>query len=189
MVLLNHSDLAFWLVCLTYPYPMIFERVSNKPTDLFFERNYSSAMAVYAAALSGGSQIGPVIAGYLIQAKGWRWFFILCAIIAGFNFVTTIFMLPETTYEPEQILEPTEDIEKDTHSHVEAVRTRSQAGDRAQLDYGEYFKGLFTMEITPAAREKGVFKYFAYLFILPFPLLLVPGILIASIMYGVVLGG
>ncbi|KAJ5760434.1 hypothetical protein N7520_007590 [Penicillium odoratum] len=160
--------------------------------DLFFERNYSSAMALYAASLSGGSQIGPVIAGYLIEARGWRWFFILCAILAAFNFVTAIFMLPETTYEPEAEEEPeqVEDLEKDSHSHVEAVRRiQSQVGDRVDMDYGLHFKGLFTFSLTKEAREKGVFKHFAYLFMLPFPLLLVPGVLIASIMYGVVLGG
>lgn len=163
----------------------------NNPIDLFFERNYASAMAAYAAFLSGGSQIGPMIAGYLIEARGWRWFFILCAIIAAVNFVTTIFMLPETIYEPDvdETQEQTEEIEKDAHSHLETIPTRSQVGDRASLDYGEYFKGLFTVGLTKSAQKAGVFKYFAYLFVLPFPLLLIPGVLIASIMYGVVLGG
>lgn len=146
-------------------------------------------MAIYAGFLSGGSQIGPVIAGYLIQARGWRWFFILCAIIAAVNFVTTIFFLPETIYESEEEPEVADDIEKDIPGHIEAVRTTSQVADRPNMDYGEYMKGLFSFNITKEAKEKGVFKHFVYLFVLPFPLLLVPGILIASLMYGVVLGG
>ncbi|KAJ5792671.1 uncharacterized protein N7503_008649 [Penicillium pulvis] len=158
-------------------------------SDLFFERNYASAMALYAAALSGGSQIGPMIAGFLIESKGWRWFFILCSILAAFNFVTAIFFLPETTYESEEELEQFEDVEKDSHSHVEAVRVQSQGGDRLKMDYGAHWKGLFTFGITKEAKEKGVIKHLAYLFLLPFPLLLVPGVLIASLMYGVVLGG
>ncbi|KAJ5174677.1 uncharacterized protein N7482_000554 [Penicillium canariense] len=160
--------------------------------DIFFERNYASAMAVYAAFLSGGSQIGPMIAGYLIEARGWRWFFILCAIIAAVNFVTAIFMLPETIYEPDEqpaTAEENEEIEKGLDSHLETIPTRSQVGDRVKMDYGEYFKGLFTLNITKGAKEKGVFKFFAYLLVLPLPLLLVPGVLIASIMYGAVLGG
>lgn len=145
-------------------------------------------MAVYAAFLSGGSQIGPVIAGYLIQARGWRWFFILCTIIAAVNLVTTIFMLPETIYEPEEDdPQPTDDYEKDAHHHLETVS--SHMVNRAKFDYGEYVKGLTTFSITKSAKEKGAFKLFAYLFVLPFPLLLVPGVLIASMMYGVVLGG
>jgi MFS family permease len=148
-------------------------------------------MAVYAGFLSGGSQIGPMIAGYLIEARGWRWFFILCAIIAGVNFLTTIFMLPETIYETDEgeLPEQPEEIEKDVHSHLETIPTRSQVGDRVSMDYGEYFKGLFTISLTKGAKKTGVFKYFTYLFVLPFPLLLIPGVLIASIMYGVVLGG
>jgi MFS family permease len=147
-------------------------------------------MAVYAAFLSGGSQIGPVIAGYLIEARGWRWFFILCAIIAAVNFVTTIFMLPETIYDREEEPEVTEDFEKNAHTHLESVQTlQSQVGDRVKMDYDEYMKGLFTFNITKEAKEKGVLKHMAYIFVLPFPMLLVPGVLIASAMYGVVLGG
>lgn len=142
-------------------------------------------MAIYAGFLSGGSQIGPVIAGYLIQARGWRWFFILCAIIAAVNFVTTIFFLPETIYEPEQNSETTEDTEKALAGHIEAVPTTGSVS----MDYNEYMKGLFSFKITKGAKEKGILKLFTYLFLLPFPLLLVPGILIASLMYGVVLGG
>lgn len=146
-------------------------------------------MAVYAAFLSGGSQIGPVIAGYLIEARGWRWFFYLCAIITAVNLVSTIFLLPETICESEEEPEPIDDTEKDAHNHIEAVPSRAQAGDRAKMDYGEYWRGLFIFSLTKEAKEKGVLKHFAYLFVLPFPLLLFPGILIASLMYGVMLGG
>lgn len=147
-------------------------------------------MAVYAAFLSGGSQIGPVIAGYLIQARGWRWFFILCSIIAAVNLVTTIFMLPETIYERDEEPEVHDDFEKGATGHLEAVPTlQSQVGDRVKMDYGDYAKSLFTFHITKEAKEKGVLKHLAYIFALPLPMLLVPGVLIASVMYGVVLGG
>lgn len=160
-----------------------------KGLDLFYERNYSSAMAIYAAFLSGGSQIGPVIAGYLIEAKGWRWFFILCAIIAAVNFITTIFLLPETLYEVELEPEVINDIEKDVHSHVETVtRSDTRTEARAQMDYQTYWKDLWSFKISEKAKERGIIKHFAYLFILPFPLLLIPGVLVASAMYGVILG-
>lgn len=99
-------------------------------------------------------------------------------------------MLPETIYERDEEPEVIDDFEKDAFGHIEAVQTlQSQVGDRVELDYGEYMKGLFTFHITKEAKEKGVLKHLAYLFVLPFPMLLVPGVLIASIMYGVVLGG
>jgi MFS family permease len=40
--------------------------------DMFMERYFATAMALFAMFLSGGSQIGPVIAGYLIADRGWR---------------------------------------------------------------------------------------------------------------------
>lgn len=164
--------------------------------DLFYERHYASAMAVYAAFLSGGSQVGPVIAGYLIQARGWRWFFILCAIIAAVNLCTTFFMLPETLYEEER-REVSGDPEKSADNNIEAVRSgTSQPSATAEtcqrsssMDCKAYWKGLFTLGISKAARQTGPVKYLVYLFCLPFPLLLIPGVLLASIMYGIVLGG
>lgn len=156
--------------------------------DIFFERHYSSAMALYAGALSGGSQIGPVIAGYLIQSRGWRWFFILCSIIAGANFVSTIFFLPETIYEPEGETDLVEEPEKGSESFVEAVWTQSQSGNRAKMNYREYWRELFVFNLPKEPQQKGIFKHFAYLLALPFPMLLVPGVLIASITYGVCLG-
>ena len=146
-------------------------------------------MAVYAAFLSGGSQIGPVIAGYLIEAKGWRWFFILCTIIAAVNLVTTIFMLPETLYEVEREPEIVNDIEKDIHSHVEAItRTETRTETRVKMDYAIYWKDLWSFNLSKEAKERGILKHVLYLFALPFPMLLVPGVLTASVMYGVVLG-
>jgi MFS family permease len=146
-------------------------------------------MAVYAAFLSGGSQIGPVIAGYLIEAKGWRWFFILCAIIAAVNLLTTIFMLPETLYEVEQEPEVVNDIEKDVHSHVEVVaRTDTRTEARVKMDYATYWKDLWSFTLSKEGKERGILKHLLYLYILPFPMLLVPGVLVATVMYGVVLG-
>ncbi|KAF9893934.1 hypothetical protein FE257_008905 [Aspergillus nanangensis] len=150
--------------------------------NMFYERDYASAMATYALFLSGGSQIGPVIAGYLIKARGWRWFFILCIIIAAVNLVTTFFLLPETTYEPEgeeQHLEP----EKSVQGHLESVPET-----RPPFDYRVYWKSLFTMGLSKEARRRGPVKHFFYLLVLPFPMLMVPGVLLASAMYGVALG-
>lgn len=151
---------------------------------MFYERDYASAMATYALFLSGGSQIGPVIAGYLVAARGWRWFFILCLIIAAVNLVTTFFLLPETLYEREEEEQST-DPKKDAHTHIE---TASIPADRPSFDYATYWKGLFTIGLTKEARRKGPLKLFVYQFCLPAPMLLVPGVLLASAMYGVILG-
>ncbi|KAK1144496.1 hypothetical protein N8T08_005369 [Aspergillus melleus] len=152
--------------------------------DMFYEKDYASAMATYALFLSGGSQIGPVIAGYLVAARGWRWFFILCLILAAVNLVTTFFLLPETTYERDEEEQPA-DPKKDEHTHIE---TASIPADHPSFDYAAYWKGLFIVRLSKEARQKGPWKHFLYQFCLPAPMLLVPGVLLASAMYGVILG-
>ena len=151
---------------------------------MFYEKDYASAMATYALFLSGGSQIGPVIAGYLVAARGWRWFFILCLILAAVNLVTTFFLLPETTYERDEEEQPT-DPKKDEHTHIE---TASIPAARPSFDYAAYWKGLFIVRLSKEARQKGPLKHFFYQFCLPAPMLLIPGVLLASAMYGVILG-
>ncbi|KAH8433068.1 putative MFS transporter [Aspergillus melleus] len=152
--------------------------------DLFYEKDYASAMATYALFLSGGSQIGPVIAGYLVAARGWRWFFILCLILAAVNLATTFFLLPETTYERDEEEQPT-DPKKDEHTHIE---TAGIPAERPSFDYAAYWKRLFIVRLSKEARQKGPLKHFLYQFCLPAPMLLVPGVLLASAMYGVILG-
>ncbi|OOF92781.1 hypothetical protein ASPCADRAFT_133175 [Aspergillus carbonarius ITEM 5010] len=161
--------------------------------DMFYERNYSSAMALYALFLSAGSQVGPLIAGYLVAARGWRWFFILCLIVAAVNLVTTFFFLPETLYEPraEDQLEVEDKGKHDIfQSHIEAVAevSASRQLQQERFSYGDHWKSLFKVGLSDAAKEKGLFKHLAHMFWLPLPMLLVPGVLLASMMYGVVLG-
>ncbi|SPO03691.1 related to HOL1 protein [Cephalotrichum gorgonifer] len=67
--------------------------------DIFFEKDYAKAMSFYSLCLCLGSQLGPLIGGHIMQNKGWRWFFILMAILASFNFVTLVTACPETAFE------------------------------------------------------------------------------------------
>lgn len=146
-------------------------------------------MAIYTAFLSGGSQIGPMIAGYLIQACGWRWFFILCAIIAAVNLTTTVFLLPETTFEDKAEEPGLPNVEKDHTSHIETIHDVPDTQAYLQRDSSANVKALFSFGVSEEARKRGIFQHYAYLFMLPLPLLFIPGVFIASLMYGVVLGG
>ena len=67
-------------------------------TDLYMERYFTTSMAVFSFFLSGGSQVSPMIAGFLVSAKGWRWFFILCTILIALNLILMLSLLPETNY-------------------------------------------------------------------------------------------
>ncbi|KAJ4192946.1 hypothetical protein NW767_010476 [Fusarium falciforme] len=66
--------------------------------ELFYEKDYSKAMAAYTLSLCLGSQLGNLIGGQLIAARGWQWHFKLLAILGGINFITLLFFCPETAY-------------------------------------------------------------------------------------------
>lgn len=160
--------------------------------DIFLERYFATAMALFALFLSGGSQIGPVIAGYITAAKGWRWFFRFCAIVNGANILTTILFLPETSFRRSYAFdgETAAEIDKEAAEQVENTHTEKQV----QLDSGRvsttapgYWKDLFTF--SDRGQEMTGLKAFPRQFSLPFRFLLVPAALYATISYGVVLGG
>ena len=67
--------------------------------DMFFEKNFAFSMAVYALSLAGGSQLGPLISGHLIAARGWRWLFYLLVILAAINLILAVFFMPETSFK------------------------------------------------------------------------------------------
>lgn len=45
-----------------------------------------------------GAQLGPLFAGHISLNLGWRWLFKIVGITLGFNLLTTITLLPETTF-------------------------------------------------------------------------------------------
>jgi MFS family permease len=160
---------------------------------MFYERDYAAAMATFAASLSAGSQVGPLVAGYLINAAGWRWFFILSAIMLAVNIVAIVFLLPETIHESDNEITTNEANESGKIEEERLERlpttTSSQVIHRETFNYKQHFADLFKFGLTKAARERGLLKHFAYLFVLPLPLLMVPGAIVASLTFGAVLGG
>lgn len=161
--------------------------------DIFLERYFATAMALFALFLSGGSQIGPVIAGYVTASHGWRWFFKICAIINGVNIATVILFLPETSFRRTYAYdgETAAEIDKEAAEMVENTSTENK---QAQLSNGTasttapgYWKDLFTF--SDRGQEQTGLKAFPRQFSLPFRFLLVPAALYATISYGVILGG
>ncbi|RDW75210.1 hypothetical protein BP6252_06352 [Coleophoma cylindrospora] len=166
--------------------------------DLFFERWFASSMAIFSLSLSGGSQIGPMIAGFLIQSRGWRWLFILCTIIVGANLISCIFFLPETTFRraifdgetaAEADKEAVDMIEhSDKRANLEHVPTNSQADGVQRNHYaGSYFKDLF--QFRDRAQEPRGLRAWPKQFSLPFRFIVVPAALFATCSYGIMLSG
>ena len=162
--------------------------------DLFMERYFATAMALFALFLSGGSQIGPVIAGYLIADRGWRWFFKLCAILNGINFFFCLFFLPETSYRRPYVYDGETAAEADKealglaeHNEKGELQRTTSGTSVAQPYAGSYWKDLVAFK--NRGQEESGLRAFPKQLSLPFRFLLVPAALYAAVSYGVTLGG
>ncbi|KAL6704158.1 hypothetical protein ACN47E_008718 [Coniothyrium glycines] len=69
--------------------------------DVFLERDYSKAVAMYTLFLCVGAQLGPLFSGQIAVHMGWRWIFKINAILGGVSLFTTILFLPETSFVQE----------------------------------------------------------------------------------------
>ncbi|OBT98402.2 hypothetical protein VE01_03142 [Pseudogymnoascus verrucosus] len=168
--------------------------------DLYMERYFATAMAIFSIFLAGGSQIGPMIAGFIITAKGWRWFFILCAILIGVNLVLILLFLPETNYR--RVMydgETAQEADKVAVQMIEykneavnapVVTTESTGSQALNLNppyAGSYWRDLISFK-NRGTEPRGLVEW-PRQFSLPFRFILVPQVFFATISYGVFLGG
>lgn len=159
---------------------------------MYRERYFATAMALFALFLAAGSQVGPMIAGFLITAKGWRWFFILCAILIAVNLLFMLFILPETNYR--RFLyegETAQEADKQADEMIEdAEKTSTTTPGDSQLNKpyaGSYWKDLVSLR-GRGTEDKGLLAW-PKQFSLPFRFLLVPHVVWTVLVYGAFLGG
>lgn len=67
--------------------------------DLFPREQRAGAMAIWGMGPLLGPVIGPVAAGFLVEAKGWRWVFYVLAMLAG-AFAFLLVCISRETYAP-----------------------------------------------------------------------------------------
>jgi MFS family permease len=163
---------------------------------MFFERYFATAMALFAFCLSAGSQIGPMIAGFLIRSSGWRWFFILCTILIAVNLLTSLLFLPETTFRRVlHVGENAAEIDKATieqaqhFENKESVTVEERAEQRSEhlQVRSSYWKDL--IQFKDRGLEPEGLRSWPVKFLMPFRLIFVPSILFATCSYGIVLSG
>ena len=167
--------------------------------DLFMERYFSTAMAIFALFLSGGSQVGPIIAGSIVADRGWRWFFKVCTILNGVNLFFCIFFLPETTWRRPYVHDGETAAEVDKEAEIAEHHEKGESGQKMTTSaesegYGQqnvyagsYWKDLVAFK--DRGQEETGLKAFPRQFLLPFRFLLVPAAIYATIAYGVMLAG
>lgn len=67
--------------------------------DMFPVEKRAGAMAIWSMGPLLGPVVGPVAAGFLVDAKGWRWVFYVLTICAGF-FSILLLVFGKETYHP-----------------------------------------------------------------------------------------
>lgn len=65
--------------------------------DCFAPHKLPYAMGLYGLAASSGPALAPVISGYAVTAKGWRWSFYEMLWLSGFSLALLAFTMPETS--------------------------------------------------------------------------------------------
>jgi len=55
-------------------------------------------MGIYILFIYCGNSVGSLLAGFIIDGAGWRWFCWFCAIISGLNFLAIFIFVHETRF-------------------------------------------------------------------------------------------
>ena len=104
--------------------------------DLFFLHERGTHAGVQAIWLSWGSSLAPVICGFLIEKKGWRWYHWLTTIMAGANMILIFFLVPETQYR------------RDLHEALDSVGADEEDMDQSPAEMSQ------SEEMKPEAQHK-----------------------------------
>ncbi|KAI5927664.1 major facilitator superfamily domain-containing protein [Camillea tinctor] len=86
---------------------------SGSIVDIIPTEQRGRAMALWSVGPLLGPVIGPICAGFLVEAAGWRWVFWVIAIAAGIATFISFFILRET-YAPEILERKAERLRKET---------------------------------------------------------------------------
>ncbi|KAF1982337.1 serine/threonine kinase 16 [Aulographum hederae CBS 113979] len=67
-------------------------------TDIYFQHERGTYIALYALVLAGSNYFAPIISGFIADGMGWQWVLYWCAIFCGIGFVFLFFFMEETNY-------------------------------------------------------------------------------------------
>ncbi|KAF2647744.1 MFS general substrate transporter [Lophiostoma macrostomum CBS 122681] len=146
--------------------------------DIFFERDYSKAIAMYSLCLCVGAQLGPLFAGHISLNLGWRWIFKIIAIILGFNVLTTITLLPETTFIQEGSA-------GETAASLDEQLKGAVSGHSPSMDFVPALRKAISYRKHPHVRDGGVLVWIKT-FARHLPFLVDPIVICSAGLWGIV---
>lgn len=152
-------------------------KIIDRLVEIFMERDYTKAMGAYTASLCLGSQGGPLVGGHLMEHLGWRWFQLVCCIIAAFNLVSVIVLCPETAFDQSLLSGETA---ADLDAHIQRVHN---ANPDQQRTWKIWKTNTFYLR-HPDVKSKGLMSWCTS-FILQFEFLLDPVVLCCAALWGI----
>ncbi|KAF1940505.1 MFS general substrate transporter [Clathrospora elynae] len=150
--------------------------------DLYFLHERGGKMGIYMNAIAGGNTLGPLICGFVITNLSWRWYKWIAVILTGLNFLAILLFVPETRYQREEFNEVGVAIcpsrEKVIAADEKFLWQDSDDGLRHQVS-----RKTWRMELSLWSGAPNM--NLAKMFVRPFPMLLYPSVIYASLCYSI----
>lgn len=119
--------------------------VGGTLADMWRNEERGVPMAAFSAAPFLGPAVGPLVGGFLSDAKGWRWLYWIQLILAGTAFILITFTVPET-YTPTLLSRRAAKLRKDKNDPrfvTEWSLDRRPFGERMRIFLLRPFQLLF----------------------------------------------
>ncbi|KAK0734733.1 major facilitator superfamily domain-containing protein [Lasiosphaeria miniovina] len=163
--------------------------------DLFFLHERGAKMGLYMNFISGGNTLGPLVCGFVITALSWRWHKWISLILTAINFLTVMFLVPETRYRRDRSMNVADlgsDAPSSTADDVAAtdpeksVRSAEQGNTPGAFDSAplQLSKKSWAQELNPwsgVSADASLYK----MFLRPLPMFAYPCVVYAFLGYAV----
>lgn len=159
-------------------------------SECFREKQLATAMVVYVGFLAAGSAIGPIVAGGIASGlNSWRWFFVVSSIVIGVNLVASILMLPSSEYAVDNSYGANDETQEtkimgtpcDTQCEIESTENEIET---PKSHYKIWVERSFYFRVESGRHRESLLK----LLVRPFPLLLLPEVLVTTLTFGLTIG-
>lgn len=120
-------------------------------TDMFFVHQYATMNGLFLFSQGTGAFIGPVVAGFIVEAQGWRWMFWWCVIIIGSITVLVLFFYEETVYTP--VLDGYMPTEPDNQQCAPSLDIDSKKPTEADANGAQPFQVLVDSTLTTTCNK------------------------------------
>ncbi|KAJ4318828.1 hypothetical protein N0V84_006641 [Fusarium piperis] len=131
-------------------------------TDMFSVIYIPYSLAAWSGAMYCGPALGPLLSGFSVTAKGWRWSMWELLWLSGFMFLPLFFLLPETS-TPTLLYYKAKRLRKETNStRYVSEATKSNSASRREIAKMALIKPFEITLKDPAIAFVNIYTSFTY---------------------------